>query len=142
MKFYLVKEAEAQCNPNPCLNRGVCSAFGPQIFFCNCPSNFAGSRCEFNIISSPLLDECFSDTCLNGGVCQRTGILPEQFVCICPPRFTGFICETPVADLLKGCEIFPCKNGGFCQRQDEKNVCICPTNFTGKTCESAVKLSG
>lgn len=34
------------CNPNPCLNQGLCTDIGSAQFSCNCPSGYTGSACE------------------------------------------------------------------------------------------------
>jgi hypothetical protein len=43
LKIYSV--AFTPCQPNPCLNGGQCIPNGLG-FLCQCPSNYAGNRCE------------------------------------------------------------------------------------------------
>lgn len=62
----------------------------------------AGSRCELEI------NECLSNPCLNGGVCED---LMGGYVCNCPVGFSGDRCEVDVDD----CYSDPCLNGGSCQ---------------------------
>lgn len=48
------------------------------------------SRCEKDI------DECSSDPCLNGGLCQN---LLNKFHCLCDVNYAGDRCEIDVSDL-------------------------------------------
>ena len=61
-----------------------------------------GARCELDI------DECVSDPCLNGGVCED---LTGSFSCICTQGFSGERCEVNVDE----CNSAPCLNGGSCK---------------------------
>ncbi|XP_033117225.1 uncharacterized protein LOC117117126 [Anneissia japonica] len=65
--------------PLGCDNSGQC-----QYGRCICPSEYAGTRCQFRVTECRL-------PCNNGGIC-RSGL------CICPPGFTGEICETRLSD--------------------------------------------
>lgn len=47
-------------------------------------------RCDQDV------DECASDPCLNGGLCQHT---PDAFRCLCAAGFAGGRCETHVSGL-------------------------------------------
>uniref|UniRef100_A0A4W3K6J7 Crumbs cell polarity complex component 1 n=1 Tax=Callorhinchus milii TaxID=7868 RepID=A0A4W3K6J7_CALMI len=68
-----------------CYNGGNCT--DKKNVRCNCPLGFSGSRCEMDA------DECQSDPCLNGGLCQN---LPGRFQCICDMSFVGDRCEVDV----------------------------------------------
>uniref|UniRef100_G3NHR9 trypsin n=1 Tax=Gasterosteus aculeatus TaxID=69293 RepID=G3NHR9_GASAC len=41
-----MQEPEGQCNPNPCLNNGVCEEKGKRKFKCDCPKPFKGKKCQ------------------------------------------------------------------------------------------------
>ncbi|CAG0918336.1 unnamed protein product [Notodromas monacha] len=73
------------CNPNPCLNNGLCIP-NPlsSLPICSCPSGFDGRLCELNI------NDCWSSPCQNGGTCVD-GV--GMFTCTCRPGFTGTNCE-------------------------------------------------
>ncbi|XP_062602969.1 zinc metalloproteinase nas-36-like [Saccostrea cucullata] len=73
------------CDPNPCLNSGVCSVFGTS-FQCKCSQGWSGTVC--NIAS----ESCQSNPCLNGGACSMVG---NSFSCTCQKGWTGPNCETP-----------------------------------------------
>ena len=57
------------------------------------------------------INECDSDPCLNGALCQESTI-PGQCVCLCPPFYTGKSCHQhynpcdPLTD--------PCRNNSTC----------------------------
>ena len=48
-------------------------------------------------------DECASDPCLNGGVCND---LTNSYSCSCPQGFTGNRCEQSKLSLSFFCETF------------------------------------
>lgn len=60
-----------------------------------------GSRCELEI------NECLSNPCLNGGVCED---LTGGYTCNCPIGFSGDHCEVDIDE----CYSAPCLNGGSC----------------------------
>ncbi|XP_072049558.1 uncharacterized protein [Amphiura filiformis] len=84
------------CNPNPCLNGGVCSetGLGTNPFTCTCGDGFAGSICQYSPgelcpPGSMGSQACGSKTCLNRNV---TG--EPDYVCVCTDRFQmGFDCN-------------------------------------------------
>ena len=45
------------------------------------------------LISPTDIDECASETCLNGGTCVE---LVDAFLCICADGYNGTICEAGV----------------------------------------------
>lgn len=82
-----------------------CSAILKFYFSCECTSGWTGQNCGEEI------NECDSDPCLNGALCQESTI-PGQFVCLCPPFYTGTFCHQhsnpcdPLTD--------PCRNNSTC----------------------------
>lgn len=129
-------EAEVnECISSPCLNEGMC-VDEVNKFTCSCAAGFTGgnllqnayflfqtcifeaiicgmsrvfpyfsstgSRCELEI------NECLSDPCLNGGVCEDQ---PGGYVCNCAVGFSGDHCEVDIDE----CYSAPCLNGGHCQ---------------------------
>lgn len=62
-----------------------CACLVSELTVCSVPS-----RCEKDI------DECSSDPCLNGGLCQN---LLNKFHCLCDVNFAGDRCEIDVSDL-------------------------------------------
>ncbi|GLH14886.1 Fat-like cadherin-related tumor suppressor homolog [Gryllus bimaculatus] len=74
------------CNPNPCLNGGVCEEgdIGP---ICKC-HGYTGDLCKLDV------DECNGSArgpCQNGGTCYNE---PGNYRCVCPPNVTGRHCAT------------------------------------------------
>jgi hypothetical protein len=67
----------------PCRN-GVCVVGN----LCQCSPGFTGTECQTNV------NECASNTCLNGGTCID-GI--ASFTCACLPPFTNGTCLCPVS---------------------------------------------
>lgn len=83
------------CNPNPCLNGGVCSRNRTEsndTFQCNCTgTNFGGVTCNE--------DPCNPSPCMNGGVCRMNGTESnEKFQCDCTDTdYLGVTCsENPL----------------------------------------------
>lgn len=72
------------CNPNPCMNEGMCSETGPSSYVCTCAPGFVGEHCE-----TPIAVGCVPNMCRNGGRCVTQG---SRFRCICPRGFTGMFC--------------------------------------------------
>ncbi|CAL4061882.1 unnamed protein product, partial [Meganyctiphanes norvegica] len=77
------------CNPNPCLNRGVCEEgiSGP---ICKC-RGFTGAYCNIDI------NECSKNPCHNGGSCVNTY---GSFQCMCPGNATGTYCDALPSTLV------------------------------------------
>ncbi|KAM3914940.1 protein crumbs homolog 1 isoform 2-T2 [Leptodactylus fuscus] len=73
-----------------CYNHSNCTEENG-VLGCSCQPGFVGERCEIDI------DECESNPCLNGGICQN---LPNRFHCICDLNFAGDICEIDLSDFL------------------------------------------
>ncbi|XP_062134609.1 LOW QUALITY PROTEIN: fat-like cadherin-related tumor suppressor homolog [Drosophila sulfurigaster albostrigata] len=109
------------CGTQPCMNSGVCTDLGNDIFKCNCHARFTGELCEID------LDPCSSAPCLFGGRCDNHE--PNNYTCICPIHLSGRRCEYG-----KFCTPNPCKNGGICEEGDGVSHCMC-RGFTGPNCE-------
>ena len=77
------------CNPNPCLNRGVCEEgiSGP---ICKC-RGFTGAYCNIDI------NECAKNPCHNGGTCINTY---GSFRCMCSRNATGTYCDKLGGDIF------------------------------------------
>ena len=71
------------CNPDPCLNNGVCKD-GIDLFTCTCAPDFTGDKCQTRI------DDCTPNMCQNGASCED-GI--NSFTCQCLANFNGDNCE-------------------------------------------------
>ncbi|XP_072049427.1 uncharacterized protein [Amphiura filiformis] len=116
------------CDPNPCLNGGLCTLdqSNQKGYRCNCDdTGYTGGICE-NIIAGP----CTPSPCLNGGQCSING---NQFTCSCATGYTGTVCE----DLEGPCSPSPCLNGGQCSINGNQFTCSCATGYTGSVCEVA-----
>ncbi|KAH8411154.1 hypothetical protein KR222_008786, partial [Zaprionus bogoriensis] len=109
------------CGTQPCLNSGICTDLGNDIFKCMCHAQFTGELCEID------LDPCSSAPCLFGGRCEN--IEPNNYSCICPMHLSGKRCEYG-----KFCTPNPCQNGGICEEGDGISHCMC-RGFTGSNCE-------
>ena len=89
---------------------------------CKCPRGFYGPRCQSDV------NECASDPCRNGGVCEN-GF--NEFICKCKDGYEGKRCENQV-DL---CKSNPCQHGGQCNSFFNSYSCQCQPGFEGKNCE-------
>jgi len=108
------------CNPNPCLNNGVCT---DEVggYTCECAVGFSGDTCTTND------NECNPNPCLNDGVCtDEVG----AFTCECAVGFSGETCATNDND----CNPNPCLNGGVCTDEVGGYTCECADGFSGETC--------
>jgi hypothetical protein len=116
----------AACEPDPCLNGGVCSDMGDGTPVCACVEGYTGELCE----EPPVMNPCEDVTCENGGLCK---VQDGVGLCVCPPGFEGLNCEIPTS----GCEPNPCLNGGVCTDGPEGALCACVDGYTGDACEFA-----
>ncbi|XP_078661735.1 uncharacterized protein LOC144905815 [Branchiostoma floridae x Branchiostoma belcheri] len=76
------------------------------------------------------VDECSSDPCQNGAVCQDGG---NSFTCQCVPGYTGTLCEE-----IDECSSAPCHNGAVCQDGVNSFTCQCVPGYTGTLCETVI----
>ncbi|EDO48566.1 predicted protein [Nematostella vectensis] len=81
------------CTGSPCQHGGTCHYHGLGNYKCTCNTGFTGANCETVkiLFSSPNIDECASNPCLNGGTCVD-GV--NTYTCVCAPLYTGGACET------------------------------------------------
>ena len=87
-------------------------------------------RCECdgrNCITE--LDDCKSNPCLNGGICQNTGI---SYECNCSSNYEGVNCEIRI----KSCKENLCLNGGVCRETNYGYNCECEEGYYGDHCET------
>ncbi|XP_065115583.1 protein crumbs homolog 1 isoform X1 [Paramisgurnus dabryanus] len=126
-KFQKISEVPVQtgcvggvaCEPNPCLNGGICEDLF-NFFNCFCPPGWAGDRCELNV------NTCASNPCQHG-YCIKQG---NTYNCTCQSGYTGSNCERKV-DMCAG---HKCANGGTCLQGINSYSCLCPDKFTGTNC--------
>ncbi|XP_078145040.1 factor VII-activating protease-like [Centroberyx gerrardi] len=119
--IFELQEPEGQCNPNPCLNNGMCEEKGKRKFKCDCPRPFKGRKCE----KGPKV--CRKGRC-GRGECVLTSV-PPFYECKCKEPFQPPHCRT-----VSLCEPNPCKNGGNCTRDGMDFDCECPTGYRGRFC--------
>ncbi|XP_041866097.1 hyaluronan-binding protein 2 [Melanotaenia boesemani] len=111
---------EGKCNPNPCLNNGVCKEKG-KSFKCDCPKPFMGRKCE----REPKV--CRRGTC-GRGECVLTSTRP-YYECKCKAPF-----QPPDCRQYSVCKPNPCKNGGQCIKDGNDFDCVCPEGYRGRFC--------
>ncbi|XP_018535715.1 hyaluronan-binding protein 2 [Lates calcarifer] len=110
-----------RCNPNPCLNNGVCEEKGKNNFKCDCPRPFKGRKCE----KGPKV--CWKGRC-GRGECVRIPN-PPFYECKCKAPF-----QPPDCRHYEVCEPNPCRNGGQCIKDGKDFDCQCPPGYRGRFC--------
>lgn len=63
------------CSNSPCENNGLCIE-KEDTFFCQCPFNFFGDRCQYK-------SSCSSSVCKMGATCMNDLSSPNGYKCIC-----------------------------------------------------------
>uniref|UniRef100_A0A668AL98 trypsin n=1 Tax=Myripristis murdjan TaxID=586833 RepID=A0A668AL98_9TELE len=121
LMFHYFQCIPGRCNPNPCLNNGVCEEKGKKNFKCDCPKPFKGRKCE----KGP--KACRRGRC-GRGECVLTST-PPFYECKCKEPFQPPRCRTVAL-----CEPNPCKNGGRCVRDDMDFDCECTPGYSGRFC--------
>ncbi|XP_028278512.1 hyaluronan-binding protein 2-like [Parambassis ranga] len=116
-----LQSPEGRCDPNPCLNNGVCREKGKRRFKCDCPRPFRGKTCE----RGPSV--CRRGRC-GRGECVLTST-PPFYECKCKAPFQPPDCTT-----VSTCVPNPCRNGGTCVKDGNDFDCTCPPDFRGRFC--------
>ncbi|KAI1887207.1 hypothetical protein AGOR_G00203770 [Albula goreensis] len=121
--LYSFLEESDECDPNPCLNNGVCEPKG-STFKCTCPAPYTGKKCQR--VKNP----CKKAKC-GRGECVITVAAP-YYECKCQEPYRAPTCRKAVA-----CDPNPCLNGGTCEKGRTRSSfhCECPLNYTGKFCQ-------
>ncbi|KAG7248001.1 hypothetical protein CRUP_010163, partial [Coryphaenoides rupestris] len=111
----------AVCQPNPCLNGGLCRDLF-NLHRCGCPRGWAGRYCG---VSNT--DACASGPCVHGN-CSVGGL---GYECACDFGYAGATCEAE-ADV---CEGHLCAHGATCLQGPDRYACLCAENYTGPLCK-------
>ncbi|KAL3290304.1 hypothetical protein HHI36_023648 [Cryptolaemus montrouzieri] len=77
-------------------------------------------------------DECQSNPCANGGICQD---LFNDFICHCPDEWEGRLCDVDVNECARfvGTDL-GCQNGATCIDKRGSYQCLCPHGWYGIHC--------
>ena len=89
------------CSDSLCKNSGLCVANGLS-YNCVCLPGYTGFDCSF------VVNQCYSNPCLNGATCNNLGV--NCYNCTCQPGFIGTNCEIR----QDPCNSLPCQNDGTC----------------------------
>ncbi|XP_072172930.1 uncharacterized protein [Diadema setosum] len=124
------------CEPNPCLNDGLCdpTPFAISGFTCDCQHGFFGDRCQNSVSVS--YDGCASSPCQNEGRCINQ-YETEDYYCDCLSGYSGRHCE-----VTGPCVGDPCQNGGTCFEETlvaPGYQCVCSASFYGDNCTEEVQ---
>jgi hypothetical protein len=154
------------CEPDSCLNDGICSSSIQSGIECLCLPGFSGPRCETEV------NDCANVTCPAHSRCVDTPG-PDTHECLCLDGFAGTPCVNiddclsnpcrnngTCADLVNGfqctcagtgfggldcgeeineCEdLRPCLNGATCVDGLANYTCLCPSGFEGRDCQTDV----
>jgi len=80
------------------------------------------------------VDECASNPCRNGGICED-GV--NDYECKCDIGWQGPNCEQSEKD-IDDCASKPCQNGGICNDRVNDHECKCQIGWQGKNCEQHI----
>ncbi|XP_047361088.1 protein eyes shut-like isoform X3 [Vespa velutina] len=112
---------QSNCSIDPCMY-GIClDNDNSSSYSCYCIDGYTGINCEIN------WDDCWSNPCLNGGVCTDA---VAAYNCTCSEGFIGINCEQKYSE----CANQPCLNNGTCLDYDGF-ICQCPDGYSGDYCE-------
>eukprot|EP00066_Takifugu_rubripes_P015406 XP_011604672.1 PREDICTED: hyaluronan-binding protein 2-like [Takifugu rubripes] len=117
-------EVTDQCEPNPCLNGGVCSVGPDGGFVCSCPELYSGRKCQ------NVKDVCKNVKCGHGSCTVKS--TPPFYECKCKPPY-----RPPDCKKAPPCRPNPCQNGGTCMKGPKRSSfqCSCPDGYSGTFCE-------
>ncbi|XP_022081009.1 adhesion G-protein coupled receptor G4-like [Acanthaster planci] len=107
------------CDPNPCMNRGMCSD-GVNNYTCTCAPGYTDTNCTTDI------DDCNPNRCANGGTCTDD---VNDYICTCASGYTDKSCTTDIDECLDS----PCPSGADCMNQPGSFICVCPDGYTWNT---------
>lgn len=108
------------CEPNPCLNGGLCQDLF-NSYNCSCAEGWAGGRCDF------FTDTCATSPCVHG----NCSVNATGYTCSCEFGYAGVHCDEEV-DV---CENHLCAHGGTCLHGPDRYACLCAENYTGPLCK-------
>ncbi|XP_071385949.1 hyaluronan-binding protein 2-like [Centroberyx affinis] len=122
--LYELLDLTDECDPNPCLNGGVCDHAAGGGFLCSCPEPYSGKKCQ------TVKDVCKNVKC-GHGVCVVTSTAPF-YQCKCKAPY-----KPPNCRKASACRPSPCQNGGSCIKGHKSSdfQCACPDGYSGKFCE-------
>ncbi|KAM4624561.1 hyaluronan-binding protein 2-like [Polymixia lowei] len=122
--LYELLDLTDECDPNPCLNGGICDRAAGGGFQCSCPEPFSGKKCQM------VKDVCKNVNCGHGD-CVFISTAPF-YQCKCKAPY-----KPPKCRKASPCRPSPCQNGGSCSRDQTPSSfqCTCPKGYNGKFCE-------
>lgn len=125
----LVAAVMVNCEPDSCLNGGICTSSALNGIECLCLPGFSGARCQTEV------DDCLNVTCPANSRCLDTGVDSHQCVCL-----TGFAGTAATGCInIDECEPNPCRNNGTCTDLVNGFECTCTgTGFGGNDCSEEV----
>ncbi|XP_070533833.1 uncharacterized protein [Ptychodera flava] len=138
------------CDPNPCMNGGMCFSVSNTSFVCSCPVEFTGDICQIKVDDGrPCIhsngtvlphgatwgDPCYQCHCDDSSVYCDAVACAEPYGCTDTIVPDGQCCPVCVPD--GACASFPCENGGTCGNyQNGGFYCVCRHGYTGAVCDA------
>ncbi|KAI0230499.1 hypothetical protein LSAT2_019169 [Lamellibrachia satsuma] len=89
------------------------------------------SMCEVEVFGKKVIDQCKSNPCQNGGICEKKN--GSGYMCICKRKYIGYQCET-----YSACSSNPCKHGGTCKSVLRHYTCKCRGHYIGINCGTSL----
>jgi len=90
------------------------------------------SESEAFVLKLNDVNECASNPCLNGGLCNDGA---NAFTCTCP---ANTIYTTPPICGPNNCASFPCASGSTCLNSASSYACVCAAGFSGLNCQTNI----